>query len=430
MIKCEVWADRQTHCSDILSPTTSFDLDSPTPVPTTNNVPPPPAGETPNGSAVGFPKEPTTQVTVISSAAITKSPTTSIDSAGLATQTPTSPTLQSANASGKSDGVSKGAVAGIAIGTAIIGAAIAFLVAFLLFKRRRRSRPHTGSGYESNPELMSLAKAGQMSHVREMSQTHLPTPIIAAAAIPPRQDVDLTSPDTPDFLAGVLPPPADDQTVREKVASLFDQIQLHVENFYRDVHASITPSMETGLSRFGNGGEGVAEMLQNSSRPTVVLKHALMGYVLGITSPAGGTDVALFPKDVTGIRDGEQFKGDSDLSAAYALYKRLAVHLHSSTPPPPSRKSDILEAAEHFSLTFFPWANPRYGDQEQDENLVQIINSALELSIWLYGEPASYEFRWEGVGRRGIVLAPGLTKMDDGSGRQPQMLLEPVVVPT
>ncbi|KAF2792301.1 hypothetical protein K505DRAFT_326253 [Melanomma pulvis-pyrius CBS 109.77] len=329
----------------------------------------------------------------------------------------------------KSDGVSKGAVAGIAIGTALLGAAIAFFVAFILFKRRKRPSSASGlSPYDSSPELVALSK-GPNPYVQEISQ--VPAPSGAAAA---KRDMDLTDlAHSSDFLAGVLPQTADDRTVRDKVSMLFDQIQQHVENFYRDVHASITPSMESDLAKFGTSEVGMLELLQGSSMPTVAIKHALMGYVLAITSPDGGDKVVLFPGDVVGVGGKKQF-GTPDLSPVYILYKRLAVHLHSAIQSnAQARLSDIREAAEHFALTFFPWANPTYGDQEKDEDLVQLISSALDLSIWLYGQPFIYEFLWEGVGRRGIVVSPGLTKATDSKGRiddQRHVLLEPVVVST
>lgn len=205
--------------------------------------------------------------------------------------------------SGGSDGVSKGAVAGIAIATAIVGAAIAFLVAFLLFKRRKQSP--VLNKYESNPELVSLSK-GPAPYIQTMSNIPPPTGAVAAA----KRDVDLANlSNSSDFLAGVLPQTADDTTVRQKVSMLFDQIHHHVESFYRDVHASITPSMEDDLARFGTGGVGMAELLQSSSMPTVVIKHALVGYILSITSPETDHEATLFPTEVTGVGAKEQFTG-------------------------------------------------------------------------------------------------------------------------
>ncbi|KAF2116666.1 hypothetical protein BDV96DRAFT_598538 [Lophiotrema nucula] len=334
------------------------------------------------------------------------STTANVDStdagAATATQQPTPVPLSQH----RSDGVSKGAVAGIAIGTAIIGAAIAFGIAFLLFKRKKRG----GVGvYGSTPEFTSY-KPVPTPYVQEIP------PPVAAAAVANRGSGHMSSP--PDFLASVLPPGADDRTVAERVGALFLQIQRHVENFYRDVHASVTPSMEGDLSKFGTGGVNILDLLQTSSNPTAAIKHALVGYVLSITSSEGEEDSTLFPGDVVGVGRQEQFNNSG-------------VHLHSSTTSTSlARQSDIREAAEHFAITFFPWANPAY-DQEKDDDLVQIISTALNLSIWLYGQPFTTEYLWETRGGRGLVVAPQLLKVSDASGRvdgRPQVLLEPVVV--
>lgn len=61
---------------------------------------------------------------------------------------------------------------------------------------------------------------------------------------------------------------------------------------------------------------------------------------------------------------------------------------------------------------------------------MQLISDALDVSIWLYGQPYLYEFVWEGVGRRGTVVAPGLAKLTDERGRvleRSRILLEPGV---
>jgi hypothetical protein len=73
-------------------------------------------------------------------------------------------------------------------------------------------------------------------------------------------------------------------------------------------------------------------------------------------------------------------------------------------------QSNIREAAEHFALTFFPWANPTSSDQDKDEDLARIITDTLTMRIWLFGQSDTYDFEWEGVGERGIVINPGLVK--------------------
>jgi hypothetical protein len=108
-----------------------------------------------------------------------------------------------------------------------------------------------------------------------------------------------------DFLAGILPQAADDATVKERASMLFDQVQLHVENFYRDVHATMTGGVESELDGFQSG---IAAMMRDSSRPTVPMKHALIAYVLRITSPeAAGEGRSIFPSSVVGVGHEGQF---------------------------------------------------------------------------------------------------------------------------
>lgn len=202
-----------------------------------------------------------------------------------------------------SNGVSKGAAAGIAIATAIVGGAIAFFVAFMLFKRRKRPSAHSFENHST--DFLTSLKGGNSPYV-QVSQVIAPPPV-AAAAIPRKRSLDLADlSNSSDFLAGILPPAADEQTVKDKVAALFSQVLQHVDNFYRDVQATLTPSMEVDLKKFGSESVNLAEILGLSSAPTVAIKHALMGYILSIVSPAAEPQSTLFPVEVAGLRDDER----------------------------------------------------------------------------------------------------------------------------
>lgn len=102
--------------------------------------------------------------------------------------------------------------------------------------------------------------------------------------------------------------------------------------------------------------------------------------------------------------------------AAASLFRRVSVYLYTTiSGTSDSRQSwlaqsNTREAAEHFSLTFFPWAKPQSSDQEKDEDLARIITEALGVRIWLFGQPDTCEFKWEGAGRRGVIISPGLVK--------------------
>lgn len=126
---------------------------------------------------------------------------------------------------------------------------------------------------------------------------------------------------------------------------------------------------------------------------------------------------------------------DSNVVAAGSLLRRVSAYIYTTTAGTrESRQSwmaqaSAREAAEHFSLTFFPWANPTSSDQQRDEDLTFIIVEALEISIWLFGQPDRYEFQWEGAGRGGVLVSPGLVKRTVAHGEEQEtMVVEGAVV--
>lgn len=201
-------------------------------------------------------------------------------------------------------GLSNGAVAGIAIATAVMGGAIAFLVAFVLFKKRRT--PSSGHGYDSSTDFISTIKGGHLAYI-QVSQTGPPPPTVAVALPKSKRSLDLSQlSSSSDFLAGVLSPGADEQTVRNRVTALLGQIQQHVDSFYRDVHATLTPSVGNDLKKFSDTRVNLADELEHSSVPTTTIKHALTKYILRIVAPEAGQQSTLFPTEVAGLKEGER----------------------------------------------------------------------------------------------------------------------------
>ncbi|KAF2829704.1 hypothetical protein CC86DRAFT_285141 [Ophiobolus disseminans] len=397
------------------------------PAVTTGQVPPPPIGppqvspvnsENPAGNSVVSPN---------ASVNLPQTGATSLatPTAGPGVVAPSSVDGSSATKGGSN--LSGGAVAGVAIAALIIGAGLAFAAAFFFFKRRNKTRDgavgYNNNYTDSSPELVMMQKsAGRNSPYVQVSQTPLPPPVTIPAPAPaavqqPPKDV----------IASILPAAAHDSEIQGRISALFGQIHRHIDTYYRDVHASITPSMEPELARFGAKDVNMAELLQDCSSPTTALKHALAVYVLGITGPKSGDEgETLFPEELKGARSQNNSGLDSNLSTAQTLHRRLSVYLYTtasaSSPTSPRRRSwsfqgDIREAAEHFSLTFFPWANPGSDDQEKEDDLTRVISDALETRVWLFGQPAEYEFRWDGVGTRGVVVSPELVKADRLGGR-------------
>ena len=193
----------------------------------------------------------------------------------------------------------------------------------------------------------------------------------------------------------------------------------------------------------------MATLLQDCSSPVVAIKHALTVYVLSLTSPRSETnDESIWPENLTSPN---QMSTSRDVAQAQSLHKRLAVYIYTqthsnplssrsttslSTPTPssPLRRSNtnlhatIREAAEHFSLTFFPWVNPSLDDEAKEDDVAKIIADALECRVWLFGQEGVYEFSWEGVGTRGVVVSPGVIVDRDGDGEHERVVVEGKVV--
>lgn len=190
----------------------------------------------------------------------------------------------------------------------IIGAALAFAAAFFFFKRRNNKKSKSAVGNydafaDSTPELFMTQKpAGnsayvQVSQLPHSNQTSMTA--VAPLSMPPHQHQE--QPNTKDLLiADILPTAAHGSEVQGRVAALFGQIHRHIETYYRDVHASITPSMESDLARFGAKDVDMAELLQDISSPVTALKHALAVYIISITSPKRGDECVetLFPEEL------------------------------------------------------------------------------------------------------------------------------------
>ena len=377
-------------------------------------------------------------------------PTQSIDPTLSTTIVSSEPSLVTAgSAKGPAhdtSGLTTGEVVGIAVGTLVIGAALAFLAAFFLFKRRNRQQSgNIGErGYpsygDSVPEFTMVQKS-----VGSLGDMHSPyvqvpqIPLLARRPIPPAIPAPVNVGHTTyTDITGFLPPVARDSEVCDRVSALFEKMHEHIERNYRDVHASITPSMESGIASFGAKGVNMTEMLQECSNPTTALKHALVSYVMAITSSNKDEEHTgtLFPEELSSINS-ERHSSSSDpgVTAAASLLKRTSVYLYTSTSGTPESaqswaiQSSAREVAEHFSMTFFPWANPTCSDQQKDEDLTSIIIEAREISIWLFGQPDLYEFEWGGAGRRGVLVSPGLVRRTNATGdEQETRVVEGAVV--
>ena len=173
-------------------------------------------------------------------------------------------TPASTSESNSSGGLSTAAKAGIAVGAVAV---VVILAAFLFWKYRRGRKKSLGRGVAGAPYGSGQGvNPGTINP--NAAEKGLPT---VGGAVLLRSDSGMSEAGTP------LPQQADDATIQSRFSTLFDQIELHTENFYKDSSPMIPPQTEAALSRYDTPylGAPLAARLEESPRTTTILKHVL-----------------------------------------------------------------------------------------------------------------------------------------------------------
>ncbi|KIV94656.1 hypothetical protein PV10_02400 [Exophiala mesophila] len=316
----------------------------------------------------------------------TATSTTSSDSIGPShSMAPATPASNSE--SNSSGGLGTAAKAGIAVGAAAV---VVILAAFLFWKYRRGRKkslrrgvagaPH-GSGQGVNPGTINPNAA----------EKGLPT---VGGAVLLRSDSGMSEARTP------LPQQADDATIQSRFSTLFDQIELHTENFYKDSSPMIPPQTEAALSRYDTPylGAPLAARLEESPRTTTILKHVLAYEIAATTLTSFSQDrkrSLLPPPVLTLIQDLESRPNQPERRAISTRLKTLAQSYHANPQSmPASTTSATKESAAQFSQTFSLWSDPQHDEARRTKHLTDIFDSAVRLSIWLLRQPEDFEVRW------------------------------------
>ena len=186
--------------------------------------------------------------------------------------------------------LSDGAVAGVVIGVGVGLALATFLVTFLFMRSRRRSRARrrrrsvaggrgsidTGTAHEGDTDM-------ELNH-----------PVLTEQNLAARGTSSLES---------YLPQSADDEAVKIKVATLFEQVQLHVENFYQNSTASISEPTAVELTKFDSGE--LAEPLEISMRRSrsqfPFITHCLTRSIVFSLMPDTDPERSLLPLDLVAL---------------------------------------------------------------------------------------------------------------------------------
>ena len=221
---------------------------------------------------------------------------------GSATSSPTSVANGSTTSNNR---LSNGAVAGIVVGVALGLALLTFLATFVIMRRQQRSRSRR-----------SYRPARDSGTYEMGSTTTRKKPILTEA-----NGASATYED-------YLPQSADDKTVQQRTQSTLDQIELHVENFYRHSSSSALRHDNAELTKFDSPylPASLATLLPRSNNRSNIMKHALAQSVTSSISPSAGPARSFLPTEYTLLPDnGASAKAGEYRLLAWKLTNRQTV---------------------------------------------------------------------------------------------------------
>ncbi|KAK5717843.1 hypothetical protein LTR15_008684 [Elasticomyces elasticus] len=241
-----------------------------------------------------------------------------------------------------------------------------------------------------------------------------------------------------------LPQGEDDRTIQTTVKALFDQIQLHVENFYITADVRIHSDIATALSALSTPHlpGPITTVLASSRSHLPVIKHCL-AYLVA-ESMSGNRDLSLLPmsyravvKDSTRIN--EEKLTTSAARQAYNKWRVLTAYLQPEPFTDPRNKAANEKAISELMQTFAAfsaWEDPALGDTTNARaHLEELFRHASSVAIMLWSQPSTYDLIWPTVShetglKQALLVAPALEKKADQYGvdlRPTQILMRAVL---
>lgn len=213
------------------------------------------------------------------------------------------------------------------MGAVVLVAIISALVLVLLLRRKRRPKKQYQSSGSFSPSTIPT------------HPTHVP---VAEKPRGPTEKEELVTVTTPyryhrHFSAGdeTIPQQADDASVASRFSTLYDQIELHIENFYQDASPLIPPEVEGALSRYDTPllSSPLTARLEESPRVRTILKHVLSYEICTTTiSPTSGRyqRSLLPPQLLAAVIDVDQAQINKH-NASSPTHQGIYIYLHALT---------------------------------------------------------------------------------------------------
>ncbi|KAK5698364.1 hypothetical protein LTR17_023738 [Elasticomyces elasticus] len=354
----------------------------------------------------------------ISGQTSSSTPTTSSVSVSSST-TPSSASPPGASVSGSvkppSDHVDTAALVGGIIGAAVGAALLAFLITSLVCLRRIKSQ-----------ERSSKRRS-------RLDRSVLEKPLAAVVKYSWEQ---------------YLPQSADDHTVRCAVKTLFDALQLHVENFYSRSPVEISEGIRANLDLVQSTSTNVpvAELFARCASPLPIIKQCMCYAVAASIDPSAHPSQSLLP---IGWALPPSSTDPIEPSKPRAAAKRQAIctwrvltaFLNSDPRNDPAYLAffdqKIAALVEQFTVAFRPWQKKGQGLDAAQQNLTVVLSNAINVAILLFSQASTFEFRWPSehehdvpYTRGAMIVVPEFVKTADEKGevlRLTQTMIEEVI---
>ena len=264
-----------------------------------------------------------------------------------------------------------------------------------------------------------------------------------------------------------LPQSESDGTIRTSIKSLFDQIETHVENFYRNAAVSISPEIQAALMKVDSTHlpDAVVGLLPQTKAPTMLIKHCLAQLIVSRITSDGDTSASFLPADFVVLpRAIGSSRTNADKPGKYPRRLDTTVYYLQETKEPTAfaqalsrwrvlssylrprprddqaylrqRDAHITAAADSFCTAFAPWAASSNDSHPRRQHLINLMKAAADTGIVIFAQPSNFAYRWtlpsgrdrEGVIR--IVVLPGFAKVTDEHARDLGSRAQELVAPT
>jgi hypothetical protein len=345
-----------------------------------------------------------------------------------------------ANTTTKTTGVTKGALAGAIVGSIIGTAILAFLAAWLFIRRSQSSKRGGFQRYgKEDNNTAAINKSDQSSRFLPAEANKNNQNFSDGAS----ENLLLSS----RSLSKYIPDPADDESVIGRVLGLFDQVSLHVDNYYshtQPVASPSSPAESARISQFDSSSlpKSLSALLENPKTRRTTITHTLARSLLSAIQPQSATRGSLLPPLFTPGPLASDDQGTMvsyiqtihpksnpiiplELNQATYTWRILTAYLSRNATLEATEETQLRQEAainafvENFTSSFAPYADPSLSPEDGARHLRSVTTAAADLGRWLFGQPCAFDFVYpEATGNNEVVVLPAIVKVLDEKGQR------------